>query len=601
MTKTTKTPQNEKILSVRRVIEEKKQERGLTSPVLMLKSLKKYRDLASMTYPKSLYNSRYYYMHRDSEGCFAQAAYEKVLTLQKHQHVFDKMVNDVAKMIVSDFESLGLTSEEATPEQLVSYLSSHGLEGYQFRKVVVDESFKTTFKERHTKKHAITDDLFGYALFHDFKLGEISSFWSIERPKRPFANPVYISLTERIKKAGTYSGKNAFKGKKAHMMDFPSFLAKAVLLRLIGDYLVHSEVTREKIETKMKETIKHSEEDIALFRTITPSFLMEVFERNNGTVPDYFRSLTVLTLELMLQEATVLTDYEDRIKKISGTYATSYMTKKNIPQKVQDYMAQNRFLTMFGYVEADEKCDLEMLKGLEQQFVEFSNQLPLIHVADHSLRFRRLGKLKAAGVYFPGANTLAVNLDNMDAFTHEYFHLIDFTQGLLSLEDDFKPLFHRYCELTESLVQQLPSTHKIVTQWEKGSSKYSKSYFQSPEEAFARMGEIYVANCLNIDSSFNQSHFKHLILDATSNGEAVDIDWVVYPQDQGFIEMIQGYFDQLFNRLKETKALVRFDESNPTQPQPTPVVQPTLSQEVKEEVAAMWDAFSGKGVQLSLF
>ena len=599
MTKTTQTLPNEKILSIRRAIETKKKERGLTSPILLLKSLKKYRDLKSINYPQSIYKRTYCYAHYDCEGCFEKVKYPDILPLKKHQHLFDKIVNDISKMMITEMEELGLTAENTTADEVMTYLSRQGIEGYTFKKVMVTPELQTAFRERQTKKHMITDELFGYAMLNDFKLSQVPYFWSIERSSHPFPYPIYTLLTTTIKKAGTYTGKNAFKGKKAHLMDFVSFLAKATLLRLTGEYLAHSELNRQKIETKMTEAIVHSAEDLALFQTLTPSFIMEVFERNNGLVPDYFRSLSVLTLELMIQESMVLTDYENRLTKISGTYATSYMTKKNIPQKVQDYMADNRFLTMFGYVEADEKCDLDLLKALEEQFCNFAKQLPLLQVKDHALRFRRLGKLKAAGVYFPGANTLAINLDDMDAFTHEYFHLIDFTQGLLSLDESFKPLVERYHQLTEATIEKLPKTHELVLKWQKTSSKYSKDYYLSPEETFARLGEIYVANCLNIDSSFNQTTFKSFVFDETTPVETVVMDQVVYPQDPTFIEMIRVYFDDLFDRLKQENHLVQVDESDemPTESTFDP------SQVILDETSmvAMCDCFSEKGTQLSLF
>ena len=43
---------------------------------------------------------------------------------------------------------------------------------------------------------------------------------------------------------------------------------------------------------------------------------------------------------------------------------------------------------------------------------------------NQSLRFRKLGKLKANGVYYPGYDTLAVDLDGVSSFIHEMFHIL---------------------------------------------------------------------------------------------------------------------------------------------------------------------------------
>ena len=603
MSKVTQTPKTEKILSVRRAIEEKKTERGLTSPILTLKTLKKYRDLDHLTYPKSLLTKRTYKIHQDHEGRFKDSKYRTILGLEKNQYVFDKLVADVAKVVANEIEQFGTTESTSIESELIAYMEKLGLNDYRLRKLEVTDDFKEVLHNRRVDQSLITDDSFAYVMFSDLGLSLIREFWAMECPRKPFATPHYFSLKGRISvsKTGRYRGKGRLIGKFAYMMDFPTFIARAMLCQMVGQYLGCSQSNREKVKVRMDQFIDHTESDNELFFMIDEAYLLEVFKSNPDSLSDYFRSLIGFTLESMLQEATVLTEYEERLKKVSGTYATSYITKKNIPQKIQDYMSDNRFLEVFGYVEADEQCDLNVLKALEEQFVEFSKQFPLFKVADHSLRFRRLGKIKAAGVYYPGANSLAVNLDNMDAFTHEFFHLIDFTQGILSLNDEFKPLFHHYCELTESLIEQLPTDHSVVIQWNNTSSKYSKKYFNSPEEAFARMGEIYVANCLGIDSSFNQSHFKTLIIDPSDSNQNVDMDFVVYPQEESFVQMVKDYFDRLFEQLKETQTLVDFETSSSFNDSVNPVEEPTLSSETKQEVLAMWDEFSGKGVQLTLF
>ena len=87
-------------------------------------------------------------------------------------------------------------------------------------------------------------------------------------------------------------------------------------------------------------------------------------------------------------------------RRISSDYARSYETKKNIPLKVQEEMKKSKFLSHFGYVEYDELVDLEKVKVIEKEWQEVNKVINFPVAKNHSLRFRRLGKHKASGLYF---------------------------------------------------------------------------------------------------------------------------------------------------------------------------------------------------------
>jgi hypothetical protein len=297
-----------------------------------------------------------------------------------------------------------------------------------------------------------------------------------------------------------------------------------------------------------------------------------IFNKDSLTLDDVYQKLNLKTVkELMVEDICErlpreiirfinlcsigisniqieIEEYEDYLIQSSKDYAQPYMTKKNITQKVQAFMDNNKFLNMFDYVEADVSCDLDKLRRLEKEFVDLSAKLDLPILNNHSLRFRKLGKFKALGVYFPGFKTVCIDLDGVSSFIHEFFHAIDYTQGILSLDYKFNKLASMYSDIVDSNIESLGEDNEIYKMWN-SKTKYNQSYFLNKREIFARLGEIYVSEILNIKSSFNAK-------------ELTGIDTYVYPNNDKLNSMIKSYYDELFSSIKGSYKLVNFKSIN---------------------------------------
>ena len=248
-----------------------------------------------------------------------------------------------------------------------------------------------------------------------------------------------------------------------------------------------------------------------------------------------------------MQETGVILDYEKSIKELTGDYAKPYMTKKNITKKIENFMNDNKFLNMFGYVEADSDCDLEKLNQLEDEFIELTTKIFLPVKKDHSLRFRRLGKMKADGVYVYPFKALCVDLDGVHSFVHEAFHMIDFTEGLLSLDIKFKQIVNKYTSIVTDKVNSLDKGDSFYIEWN-SKNKYNKNYYLNPREIFARAGELYVSEILGVKSSLTRRDF--------SEGDKA----YIYPVDREFLDLVKVYFDELFKNLKDKSQIVSFND-----------------------------------------
>lgn len=225
--------------------------------------------------------------------------------------------------------------------------------------------------------------------------------------------------------------------------------------------------------------------------------------------------------------------------KLSSDYARSYETKKNIPQKVLNKMKTTKFKNYFGYVEFDELVDLDKLEIIEKEWIDINKKILFPVVKNHSLRFRRLGKHKASGLYFSGANAICVDLGGPSSLIHELMHMIDYTilpNTTLSSMFNFRGIVERYRDVANSKVLSMEENSSFKKAWN-GKSKYNKSYYLSVKEIFARCGELYINYILGITSS----------LVDTSNE-------ILYPKGDGFLlELIEKYYSSIIQLTPENK------------------------------------------------
>lgn len=235
-------------------------------------------------------------------------------------------------------------------------------------------------------------------------------------------------------------------------------------------------------------------------------------------------------LHEMVEVSSNLRDYDSRRK--NKHIATAYMTKKNIPDRILNAMKSSKFNDYFGYVEFDEDVDLSAVHIIEQEF-ENLNQRLFHHLSfsDAILRIRKLGKHKAAGLYYPGFNTLCVDIRSPSSFLHEYMHMLDDQWGDLSLSFKFDEIVALYRSTIREHLHELP---KVQRETLNGKSKYNLKYFFHRVEIFARCGEIYFSRILKIESSL----LKH----------ETEYDFA-YPVSDELDLLIKNYYENILHEF----------------------------------------------------
>jgi hypothetical protein len=226
---------------------------------------------------------------------------------------------------------------------------------------------------------------------------------------------------------------------------------------------------------------------------------------------------------------------ERRFQEMSE-HAKTYQDKKYASERIRLRAKDNLFLGLFGKVELDNEVDLSKFLKVEQEFKCLQTEIFFPKVKDHTFRIRKLGHHKAAGLYFPYFKCLAVDIECPGSFLHEFGHLIDFVfhkdeSRLLNSERlEFKPLIREYTRLVTNEVHKLAAGDQFRLKWG-GKTKYNVSYYLQNTEIFARTYELYLTKVKGIESSLLQENYTE----------------IVYPCSERFLNMIAGYFDDLFS------------------------------------------------------
>lgn len=214
---------------------------------------------------------------------------------------------------------------------------------------------------------------------------------------------------------------------------------------------------------------------------------------------------------------------DEQARKLASDYAEVYVTKKNIPAKTVNAMSASALNHYFGYVEFDEDVDLTRVHEFEEDFAALQTILHQPCLKDYELRLRKLGRHRAAGLYFPTLRCLCVDLRMLWSTAHEYFHLLDYHYGNLSQKASFEPVYSRYSELLKRDREQISMICK--------GSKYNMDYYLMPTEVFARCAEMYLVRILTVENSLVEPDSKKSF---------------AYPDDEELMENIKRYFGDVF-------------------------------------------------------
>jgi len=233
---------------------------------------------------------------------------------------------------------------------------------------------------------------------------------------------------------------------------------------------------------------------------------------------------------IFAEKAKILVEKADvkrQLEREKSQYASSYETKQNIPQYILLQMQESVLNNRFGYVEFDEECDMQKCSEIANEVIAFLDKyFPEVYLKEHVIRFRRLGKYRAAGLYFSGYNCLCVDVTSPSSFIHEFGHLFDQYSGYVSLNAKFVKVRDAY----ETAILDLMNKDAEVQKRMSGNTKYNKKYYVSSREVFARSFEIYVSRIMKVNNSLMTS----------------DFDNVYCEENEAYFSALCNYFDEMF-------------------------------------------------------
>ena len=224
-------------------------------------------------------------------------------------------------------------------------------------------------------------------------------------------------------------------------------------------------------------------------------------------------------------------------RQSSATIATVQSDKKYQDTELNKSTIFNQL--GFRKVEVDtqkyegKEFDYNLFRKVEEDFEEICNKLPHAS-AQPELKFRKLGKHKATGLYAPFLNILAVDVRNTESFIHEYGHYLDYKHGdkaseSYSLEDNFEHIITAYSnnfKIISKKMEDVLLTRLIKASKESASgisvasleekrlsaelellknSNKMFDYFTTPTEIFARGFELWVFETITSNSSLLKS------------------------------------------------------------------------------------------------
>jgi len=153
-------------------------------------------------------------------------------------------------------------------------------------------------------------------------------------------------------------------------------------------------------------------------------------------------------------------------------------------QQLEDAVKNNQYISD---VEIDADADVLKVVNLINQIKNLKLNLD----TDFTLKVRKLGNYKAAGICVPAQNIVAVNIDRPSSLIHELTHLVDLTNETIKGSDQRSILIEKF-------------RGKLSLDDHAGK----QGYYSSDEEIIARLGEIsYLLNKFN----YNGGDFKDFI------------------------------------------------------------------------------------------
>lgn len=274
-----------------------------------------------------------------------------------------------------------------------------------------------------------------------------------------------------------------------------------------------------------------------------------LFKRNFSSSGWRYRPQTVAKYECALDMIIGVIHNHARNIEFSRESSTTIATFRTDKKYQDEELNRNTIFNQLGCfrkVEIDsenqgsEAFDPEEFSLVENDFLAIVNKLPHAK-AQPEIKFRRLGKHKAYGIYSPSLNILAVDVRHTESMIHEYGHYLDFKhgKGVYSESPDFLPIVTQYQKELGKIVSSV-TAHPLASKLD---------YYFTPTEIFARGFELWVQATIVSESTLLKSKVEY----------AKDAEYAAFLP---FKDVVMDYFNNLFSAEEMTNFSVAADKCN---------------------------------------
>lgn len=210
------------------------------------------------------------------------------------------------------------------------------------------------------------------------------------------------------------------------------------------------------------------------------------------------------------------------VSNSSGKTARVFETKKNINDETFEAMNKSSLNGYFSFIEFDNDLDLTKISYFEKEVNNLPSEILGLIKNKIELRFRKLGRHNASGVFFPTKKCIGVDIRYSTSFIHELGHALDYSNEgkTYSLNFEFK-------EIREKM-------RSFMKEKKVGNFKY----YSSATEIFARAFEFYFLK------TYNSNHDFDVISKSKMDTIPLSFD------EAGLEDAVIAYFDEFFSIVK---------------------------------------------------
>lgn len=292
------------------------------------------------------------------------------------------------------------------------------------------------------------------------------------------------------------------------------------------------------LPTKLDKQLKsyyYTNKKLLKFSFISSTFLMMLASASTYYGLEKGKFSVTDTARYLIEQYPVL-KYEELNLKYGHSSGKLLATVRSDKKYQDKTLNKNSIFNQLGFTKVE--VDTERYQGQDFDYNEFKlveeAWKDIVNLIPHAestpeLKFRKLGKHKATGLFVPPLNIVAVDVRDTTSFIHEIGHHLDFylSDTTLSTKKSFSHIQRQYVESLLLFKKNGSITQKMLT------------YYMTPTEVFARGFELWVH-----ERVYNQ---KHSVLKKDHEAYCTEPQYIAF---QTVIDEVMDYFDKLFEKNK---------------------------------------------------